>query len=369
MIILFAIYVLVCLFGVKIAAKKNKKSEKEKHSNSLLDRERTWHDYISPQKTTSIKGLFVILVFFSHYSPYFVHTVSDAFLYEKIANFGQLMVVMFLFCSGYGVMESAQKKGLNYVINMPVQRIIKLTVDYSAAMILFIIMNTCYGKTYNLKHILLSFIDLADVGNRNWYFFAVLCTYIFSYIALMVSKNNKYISASIVTVLCLVYIIVVQAYREFWWFDTILCYAFGMWFSVFREVFEKIVQRNIFSWFICLCLSGTGFVFSYLNQNINFAFHEAACFMLIIFILILTMKVSVDNIIINKAGKMIFGIYVLQRIPFSILYNAGLTVTHPYISFVVSLAATVGLAAVYTKFMGVTSKFFKKLAVQIPDVQ
>lgn len=365
MVILFAIYVLVCLYGVKIAVKPQNGTSAE--SGFLFDREHTWHDYISPQKTTSIKGLFVILVFFSHYSPYFIHTGTDAVLYEKIAEFGQLMVVMFLFCSGYGVMESAQKKGMNYTVNMPVQRILKLIADYDVAMMLFIIMNTCYGKSYSLKHILLSFIDLADVGNGNWYLFAVICTYVFSFAALMVSKNNKHISASIVTVLCLVYIIVVQAYREYWWFDTILCYAFGMCFSVFRDIFEKIVQRNILSWLICLCISGAGFVFCFIRQNVNFVFHEASCFLMIIFILILTMKVSVDNVIINKAGKMIFGIYVLQRIPLTILYNAGITTAHPYIGFVVSLAVTVGLALLYSKYMGFTAKIFKKSAIKIQD--
>ena len=37
---------------------------------------------------------------------------------------GQLVVVMFLFYSGYGIGESYKKKGVNYVQQMPVHRIL-----------------------------------------------------------------------------------------------------------------------------------------------------------------------------------------------------------------------------------------------------
>ena len=58
-------------------------------------------DYLSKKQTTAIKGIFVLLVFFGHITQYI--TMGSA--YERIVtSIGQLVVVMFLFYSGYGIM-------------------------------------------------------------------------------------------------------------------------------------------------------------------------------------------------------------------------------------------------------------------------
>ena len=68
-------------------------------------------DYMSIESTRSIKGLFVIFVFFRHVQQYLV--LSDHFLDRLFDLFdgilGQLIVVMFLFYSGYGIIKKIKK--------------------------------------------------------------------------------------------------------------------------------------------------------------------------------------------------------------------------------------------------------------------
>lgn len=78
-------------------------------------------DYLSKNKTDTIKGIFIIIVFTNHIKEYYVKAGTDltawydnAFFLPAKA-FGQLMVVMFLFYSGYGVAESIKKKGEAYI--------------------------------------------------------------------------------------------------------------------------------------------------------------------------------------------------------------------------------------------------------------
>ena len=63
-------------------------------------------NYMSADNTRIINGLFVIIVFFSHFMSY-VNTsnILDTSMIQIISLIGQLMVTTFLFYSGYGIYE------------------------------------------------------------------------------------------------------------------------------------------------------------------------------------------------------------------------------------------------------------------------
>ena len=71
-------------------------------------------NYLSPDTCTSIKGFCVILVFLSHGGKYLTN-VGEGYInnmYYTIAGWlSQLIVVMFFFYSGYGMMEQLKRRG------------------------------------------------------------------------------------------------------------------------------------------------------------------------------------------------------------------------------------------------------------------
>lgn len=73
-------------------------------------------EYLSKESTGAVNGIFVLFVFMSHISNY----MNFGSEYDKIwldfrSWLGQLMVVTFLFYSGYGMMCSIMKKGNAYI--------------------------------------------------------------------------------------------------------------------------------------------------------------------------------------------------------------------------------------------------------------
>lgn len=74
------------------------------------------NNYLEMSRTDSIKGIFILLVFLSHARNYlstFPEYTQNPFngIYDVFQNhLGQGVVIMFLFYSGYGVMESIIKK-------------------------------------------------------------------------------------------------------------------------------------------------------------------------------------------------------------------------------------------------------------------
>ena len=75
-------------------------------------------DYIGIRTTSVINGLFIWLVFMSHFTQYLPEYANNIIG----TVMGQLVVVMFLFYSGYGIMESIKLKGVIYILNIPKKR-------------------------------------------------------------------------------------------------------------------------------------------------------------------------------------------------------------------------------------------------------
>ena len=82
--------------------------------------------YLDFDRTTAMKGIFILLVFLTHVVGYIPAYPGPALLHEPYfwvqEKMEQGVVVMFLFYSGYGVMESIKKKGTAYVRAMPKNR-------------------------------------------------------------------------------------------------------------------------------------------------------------------------------------------------------------------------------------------------------
>ena len=81
-------------------------------SNAEIAKSDTFNmEYISIRQTNVIKGIFVILVLLSHGSSYLNLTgVLDTPYKSLQSHLGQMVVSMFLFYSGFGMIKSIMKK-------------------------------------------------------------------------------------------------------------------------------------------------------------------------------------------------------------------------------------------------------------------
>lgn len=83
-------------------------------------------DYIGKQQCNAIKGIFILLVFLGHAivdtkrSGFAPALWIDRGAFWFFGEMGQLVVAMFLFYSGYGVMKSLKEMGIS--IWIPIRR-------------------------------------------------------------------------------------------------------------------------------------------------------------------------------------------------------------------------------------------------------
>ena len=145
--------------------------------------------YTSMFQTTNINGIFVFLIFLSHFTSYIDSNVLYSNIYLDIRNFlGQLVVVTFLFFSGYGMFESYKRLGNTYIDKIP-KRFLRLLFKFDMAIILYLLLSLILQNDLNINNILLSFIAWEGLGNSYWYVFVVLSLYFLMYVTFKLSKN------------------------------------------------------------------------------------------------------------------------------------------------------------------------------------
>lgn len=320
-------------------------------------------NYLAIDRTNCIKGIFILMVFLSHSRNYLSKLpeyTADPLnsIYDVIQNhLGQGIVVMFLFYSGYGVMESIIKKGSDYINVFPKQRFAKTLFHFDIAVMLFVIVDLCLGtlNNYSILEVLLSFTGWESVGNSNWYIFAILILYLITYFAFKIFKNKTSKAVWLVTVLTVVYIAVLAlAGKDAWWFDTVLLYPLGMWYSVGKDKIETFVRKKPINYFGLLILCCAVFIVSHLLRS-NIICYEISQVTLCAVIVAATMKIDINNKILEFFGKHLFEIYILMRIPMNMLLHFDIDNVYVFVS--VSFAVTLLLAVLLKKVFTFSDSF------------
>lgn len=319
-------------------------------------------DYMSIPTTTAVKGVFVLLVFLRHYKGYVaLEGALDRPFLVFDGKLGQLVVALFLFYSGYGLYESFQKKGQNYVHTIPKKRFLATLLHFDLAVILYLVVQAVFlGKFYSVKQMLWSLTSWTSVGNSNWFIFAILVMYLVSWAAL------KFIPSQIgqlctVTVLSGIYAAVFHYFYPdiWWWYDTILCYAAGMWFSFLKPQIQKFLSKEVCFWVSFVVMLGVFRVLFYYRNSLPV--YEALAVVFCLLGVMATMKIQVGNKVLHWLGGQVFTVYILQRLPMMLLEKWGLS-AYPYAFFIVSLAATLLLAAGFDWCL----KRFDRVVLKIP---
>ena len=303
-------------------------------------------DSLNKSQTTSINGIFVVLILFSHIRQYISLNHYDYALYSAPVIFTQLIVVSFFFYSGYGLMESIKKKGRPYVYSIATHRFPKVLFDMVIAVCLFLIMQACFGVYFKIDKILLSFIGWETVGNSNWFIFVTLCFYVILFVSfLLLQKKSNILAVALTTILTIGYIVLMFVLdRDHYTFNTMLCLPAGMIFSLCKDKLFSYLKTHPIVHIVSFCVLVAVFVVLY-----KFCFYDPFMFniMGIVFmltIILATTKVSIQNPLLNFLGKYTFWIYILQRIPMIIFMRIGLASFNSYLYLLVCVLCTILLS-------------------------
>ena len=338
--------IIISLIGIEFCFKKGNK------------------EYLSKTNTSCIKGIFILIVFYSHFTQYTAVNMSKDFLmYDFKVFLGQLMVTLFLFYSGYGIFESIKNKK-NYIKQLPKKRIFKVWFQFAIAVSLFLILQLILkNPDLNIKRILLSYVGWSGLGNSNWYIFGILLLYISSFLSFSIfNKEKDYRKAIILNyILTIILILFLSVYKEIWWYNTLLCYNLGLSFSYHK----KAIEEKLFNWksyIIILFTTTFSFLVLYHLGKENFWYYELCAMSFCLLVVELTVIINLRSKVLKWFGDKLFWVYILQRLPMIILVELGYT-SHPYRFALISFIVTIVLVLI----VDFISKNLDKLIVKQKD--
>ena len=199
-------------------------------------------NYMSRTDTNAIKGIFVIIVLLGHASTYI--TLSGAFdeVYVELkSHLNQMVVAMFLFYSGFGMMKSMLKKKFDYVRGIPGKRFLPVFINFAIAIMLFVLVNFLLGTTFPLSTILWSLIGWTSVGNSNWYMFVIFVLYLLMFVCFYLLRwFDKpvffYIFNAIFTALVIGFVFwEIRMGLDTWWYNTAILFPLGCWYALLQK--------------------------------------------------------------------------------------------------------------------------------------
>lgn len=315
--------------------------------------------YIGIDSTTAIKGIFAIIILFNHSRQYLNDPVTNwgeqsyTFLFNSCIDiFGQLMVVMFLTYSGYGIMESYKKKKKHYLHDFVKKRVLKTLINFDLAVFLFLILAISLGHQYTPKEYILSFIGWESIGNSNWFIFDIIILYLIAFISLKFSERYKLNVRNflwLIFVLCMGFLIIMYKVKsgEMWWYDTILSFPIGLLWSAYKESIQRHLknQKNYVFWISTITILFLATYFLGHNFKALFLFICAPIFAVLV--ILITMRLKIGNKVLYWLGVNAFAIYVLQRVPMIIARELNLHLS-AVLFFSIVLPSTLLIAWFFT---------------------
>ena len=282
-----------------------------------------YDDYLSKASTTCVNGVFVFFVFLRHFGEYIEYAPYDKLFSYVAQHILQLLVVTFLFYSGYGIMCSIRKKGMDYVKAMPYHRALKVWMHFALAVLLFYCVDLLCGKKFPLSRVLLSFVGWEAIGNSNWYIFYVVITYLVTFVAFLIAdkltkKRRDILAVCLITLCSVCYMLILHPLKGKYWYNTAISFPIGMFYCLFEDKIRKIIQKNNLIYWLTSAVALVYFYFCYQRRE-SFLYYQCCVIGFIALILLGTMKFRVNNSILLWLGKYTFEIYILQRIPMLVL--------------------------------------------------
>lgn len=311
-----------------------------------------YEDGMGKEQCNAIKGIFIILIFFSHISRYLVdngyhsYDMLDSMFIAISTHIGQWVVAVFLFYSGYGVMESLKIKNKSYLESFPRKRILTTLMNFDVAVLVFILLSLLIGNTLSLGHIMLSFIGWSSVGNSNWYIFVILICYLAFYVSYRLNdKWGKYV----LLVLLVSIMMILSQTKEYRWYNTILCFPAGVFYSNNHTVMKDFFHKHYYIVLISLLVLFVVFCYLGLPRIIGFTYN-VGCVCFVLTIVLISMRVRLRNKLLMWFGINLFPLYIYQRLPMITLkqwLGTSWICSHPFIYTVTCLGVTMIICYFY----------------------
>ena len=135
--------------------------------------------------------------------------------------------------------------------------------------------------------------------------------------------------------------LIISKFKPKWWYDTILCYSFGMWFAMYKKNIEKKIKSNEGYYYFLLMTIIALLGISLFYREYIYIYSTIYVLSFVLCIVFLGMKVKLNSSFLKFMGANVFYIYIYQRIPMILLDKYNIYLSNRYLFLIISFVLTI----------------------------
>lgn len=292
-----------------------------KDSNRLLDKEQTLY----------LKGIAAIVIILHHLA----NRVNEGYLIYNCEHIGFIIVGLFFFLSGYGLMVQSSRE--NYFNHFLEKRFSLILIPYAVAMIPYILLKVIYLHNYKtLTECLSQYLRGRFFFENAWYVWLQLFMYVLFYLLFKNSSKNRRRTLMITFAIFIVYMGLFKYIIQWgsWWYNSCLCFCVGLAYPLYEGKIAEFMNKRwkivalFFIWQILFVLTRTKLAG---NQTpIKLLLDNIVCILFCVFVVALCSRYKIGNRITEFLGTISYEIYLLHGL-FIILFKECLTISNSFL--------------------------------------
>ena len=322
-----------------------------------------FEDYMDLKYTQPIKGIFVWFIILSHYKSYY--KTNNNYLYRKILNcFGQKMVSLFLFYSGFGIYESIKNKGSYYAKSL-IKKSFIIFIKSQIIIFLFMVCNLLIGKKYCIKTYFFSIIFYKSIGNSNWFAFTIIIFYLYSFISFSYIKYKQFYFVGIfmISIICIFHMYFIYNYyypKLIYSVDNTFCFIIGFYYSLLKNYIDKILLKNDIFYFTFIFFFILIYYYFYVYHIKNVFIFSMINMLFCLIAIFISMKIRFNNEFLNLLNSHSYSIYLLQRLVMRYVFFKQFFKKNEIIRFFFEFITILLFAIIFDKYTFCIDKYFKR---------
>jgi len=308
-------------------------------------------DYLSVDSTRSLRGFLAIMAVLQHISE----RVTDSGFFSILFHVGYMIVALFFFLSGYGLMTQYVKKGRKYFDGFFKNRILYLMIIYLTVTIIFAFFNMAMGEDVSINSILISFINGHPTARHSWYILVQLLFYFVFWIAYIINPHVEIMFVStLLGVTFVTVLLFVLGYSPIWCMSN-FAFVLGVFWAIKKDnIFYFVSNHYVLSILVSLSLfilssmlpNIVGRIYlTYQVDNILYTLFRviSSCAITVVCLLIM-LKISFVSKIWNFLGKISLEIYLLHALAYSFLRSSYIYVENNVVWTIGTLVISIFIA-------------------------
>ena len=192
--------------------------------------------FLTIEQSYQLRGIAMVIIIISHLCNHLrkVYEIDTGYLSFR----GEFGNAIFLFVSGYGIYLSMLKRGDKLNLRYMWQHIVKIIVPFVIAFVVTFVGCYVMGDDYDFSKAAKDFSTMTIPFTREWFLKAIMMLYAFAFVAFKIFSVSQKRILMVVLFTCVYCIIGFFVGLGAWMFNTVLCFAGGMFVASIQNLMQ-----------------------------------------------------------------------------------------------------------------------------------